>query len=108
MGQEQGLAGNRALSHVEELAEHSLVGDRAVPEPCLEVDAVFHVVHGAGFGDDGLSLVELDLDDLQVIADELIVDFVRTHGSLPIENAPSRLSVSGRFVNLAKHDGAST
>ena len=58
----------------------------APPLPCTDracvviSDAVLHVHHRAGLGDDGLAGVERHDDGLQVVADELVVDLVRGHG----------------------------
>jgi hypothetical protein len=39
-----------------------------------------HPVHGTGFGDDGFARVELDFDDLHIVAEYFVVYFVTVHG----------------------------
>ena len=83
-GHEQRLAGEQALAGAHERA-HEAAGlrlRRAVAEDGLHLDAVVHVHHPAGLGDDGLLRVQLDLDVLEVLAEDLVVDFVhRVHRS---------------------------
>ncbi len=59
---------------------------------CLEGDAVFHVVHGTRFGDHRFTGVQFHLDDLHVVAENFIVDFVGFHCGLLYK----KLSVSSR------------
>ena len=49
----------------------------AVAEHGLHLDAGRHVHHRAGFGDGALARIELDLDELHVLAEDLEVDVVR-------------------------------
>ena len=49
----------------------------AVAEDRLHLDAGRHVHHAAGLGDDALARIELDLDELHVLAEDLVVDLVR-------------------------------
>ena len=50
---------------------------RAVAEDRFELDAVGHVHHDAGFGDRRLARIELDLDELHLVAVDHEVDVVR-------------------------------
>ncbi len=76
---EDGLTRQGSLAHAEQLVQRALVGHRPVTHMSLEVDAVFHVVHRARLGDHRLTGVELDLDDLHVVAVDLVVDFMALH-----------------------------
>ena len=61
-------------------------GLAAEPSPKIVsiCDAVFHVHHAAGLGERGLAGIELDLDELHVVAEDLVVDFVHArHGPSP-------------------------
>ena len=49
---------------------------RSVAEDRLHLDAVFHVHHAAGFGDGGFVGIQLDLDELHVVAENLVVNLV--------------------------------
>jgi hypothetical protein len=54
------------------------------PKPWLRVSrTLFHVVHGAGFGDDGFAGIGFHFDDLHVVAENLIIDFMALHGVSP-------------------------
>lgn len=78
-GDEEGLAGDGALASLEELAHQALaLGGHG--EAGAHLDAVLHVHHGTGLGDDGLAGVEGDDDGLDVVADDLVVDLVAGHG----------------------------
>ncbi len=50
------------------------------PVPVSIVIVGVHVEHRAGLGADRLAGIELDLDDLEVVADEAVVDVVGSHG----------------------------
>ena len=49
---------------------------RSVAEDRFHLDAVVHVHHAAGFGDRRFVRIELDFDELHVVAEDLVVDFV--------------------------------
>ena len=85
-GHEERLAREQALARAHERAHHAaaLALLRAVAEDRLHLDAVFAVHHATRFRDDGLSWVELDLHELQVVTDDLVIDLVhRRHGVSP-------------------------
>ena len=66
---EQALAGQQALAGAEQRAhEAALLLAAAVAEDGLHLDAGRHVHHPAGFGDDALARIELDFDELQILA----------------------------------------
>jgi hypothetical protein len=48
----------------------------AVAEDRLHLDAVIHEHHAAGLSDYGLGGVELDLDELHVVAVDFVIDHV--------------------------------
>ena len=87
-GDEEGIAGEDALPGLEQ-AIHQLVSaaSRHI-EGRHHPDAVLHVHHGAGLGHDSLFRVEGHDDALQVVADELVVDFVGRHGEIRVEVWP--------------------
>ena len=80
---EEGLARERTLTGVQELADDGLVGLRSVAHPGFEVDAIFHVVHGSGLGDHGFAGIELDLHQLHVVAPNRVVQFMTFHAHHP-------------------------
>ena len=49
---------------------------RAVTEDRLHLDAVFHEHHAAGFGDGRFVRIELHLHELQVVANDSVLDLV--------------------------------
>ena len=49
---------------------------RAVSEDRLHLDPVLHIHHAAGLGDDGLGGIQLDLDELHVVAVDVVVNHV--------------------------------
>ena len=62
----------------------------AVAEDGLHLDAGRHVHHRAGFGHGALARIELDLDELHVLADDLEVDVVRAAAGGGAERRRSR------------------
>jgi hypothetical protein len=80
-GHEERVAGQHALAGGLELVPHALPAATGGIERRRHRDALLHVHHRAGLGDDGLTGVERDDDTLEVIANELVVDFVGAHGS---------------------------
>ncbi len=84
MREEDAFAGEHAFTHVEEFAHHAFVGIGAVAHFGFVADALFHIVHGAGFGDDGFAGIEFHFDDLHIVADNFIVDFVTLHAFSPV------------------------
>ena len=55
----------------------------AVAEDRLHLDAGRHVHHAARLGDDALARIELDLDELQVLAVDRVADLVRALAKRP-------------------------
>ena len=77
-GHEQALTGQQALAGAEQRVHHAarpLLA--AVAEDRLHRDALRHVHHRAGFGDGAFARIELDLDELHLVAVDLEVDVVR-------------------------------
>ena len=75
---EQAFTGEQALAGAEQRVHHaagSLLA--AVAEDRLHGDALRHVHHRAGFGDRAFTRIELDLDELHLVAVDLEVDVVR-------------------------------
>ena len=74
---EQALAGQDALAGAEQRADDAAaLLLTAVAEDRLHLDAGRHVHHRAGLGDGALARIELDLDELHVLAEDLEVDLV--------------------------------
>ena len=80
VGEEQRFARNDAFAGALELAPHARARLGAVAHDRLKRDTVFDEHHRARFADDGLARIQLDLDELHVVAKYLIVDFVALHG----------------------------
>ncbi len=64
-GRKQLVHKGRALARVRRIAEHGFE---------LHVGALVH--ERAGFGDDAFTGIKLDLDELHVVADDAVVDFI--------------------------------
>ncbi len=82
-GHEEALPGEDALARAEQRPHEALrlVLPAAVAEDRLHLDAGGHVHEGTRLGHDALARVELDLDELQVLALDPVVDLVRArHG----------------------------
>jgi len=78
---EERFAGEQAFAGAEQRAHEPGVLRRAVAEDRLHRDPVVHEHHAAGLGEGGFVGVELHLDELQVVAVNLVVDFVHCgHG----------------------------
>ena len=81
---EERFAGQQPLAGAHERPEEPALLLRPVAEDGFHLDAVVHVHHAAGFGHRGLVRVELDFDELHVVAENLVVDFVHLcHASGP-------------------------
>ena len=81
MSHEERLTGEHAFADVfEDAHDAAFVGVGAVAHFGFEGDAVVHVVHAAGFGDDGFAGVEFDFDELHFVAVDLVIDIVGAHG----------------------------
>ena len=79
MSHENGFPCQCALAGSDELAEETVVGLGAVTHFGLKGDARFHVIHCARFGDDGFVWIELNCDNLHVVAENFVIDFVAIH-----------------------------
>ena len=90
---EQRFAGEQTLSGAHQRAEHPGLLRRAVAEDGFHLDAVFHVHHAAGLGDGRFVRIELDFDELHVVAENLVVDLMhRCHlGSFRVDRADGDL-----------------
>ena len=42
----------------------------------LHLDAVLHIHHAARLGDDGLVRIKLDFDELQVVAENFVINLM--------------------------------
>ncbi len=80
-GHEQALAGEQAFAGADQLVHEAALLAAAVAEDRLHLDAVVHVHHAAGLGDDALAGIELDLDELHLVAEDLVVDLVGATGA---------------------------
>ena len=84
-----------------------LVLPAAVAEDRLHLDPGGHVHERAGLGDDALAGIELDLDELQVLALDLVVDLVRARHARAgrreggIGGGSARRQVGPELVHLA-------
>jgi len=77
VGHEERLAGECALAYGHQFAHEATIGLGTITHFGLESDAIFHVVHGSCFGDNGLARIELDLNHLHALAEDGEVDLVR-------------------------------
>ncbi len=80
VGDEQRLAGDHPLPNAHQLVQEASLGPGAISHLGLKADAVLHVHHRPGFGDHRLAGVQLDLHELQVVAENLVIDRVAIHG----------------------------
>jgi hypothetical protein len=77
---EERIAGQYALPCAEQAVHELGVPAALHVQGRHHPDAILHVHHGAGFGHDGLFRIEGHDNGLQVVANELVVDFIRGHG----------------------------
>ena len=77
-GHEERFADEQTLARAHQRAHQALGLLRAIAEDGFHLNAIFDVHHRAGLGDHRLFGVQLDLYELQIVADDLVVDFV--HG----------------------------
>ena len=75
-GHEQRFAGQQPFAGAHQRAEEPALLLRSVAEDRLHLDAVVHVHHAAGFGDGGFVRIQLDFDELHVVAKNLVIDLV--------------------------------
>src|SRR5437764_6089987 len=73
---EHGFTDQHALSGTDERIEEARSLLRAIPKNGLHLDAILHVHHAARFGDGCFHRVELDFDELHVIAENFVINFV--------------------------------
>jgi len=78
---EERVARQHPLARADQLVEQG-AGPRVGIERGRHRDAFTHEHHGAGFSEHGFARIQRHDDSLQVIPDDLIVDFVG-HQSLP-------------------------
>jgi hypothetical protein len=76
VGHEQRFARNEAGAHLHEFAQETAGGLRTVAHLGFELDAIFHVEHGARLGNHRFVGVQFDLHDLNVLTNDLVVYFV--------------------------------
>jgi hypothetical protein len=100
VGQGQRLARQHALARAEGLVPEPAGRLRAVAYHRLEGDAIVHVVHGSGLGDHRLAGAQLDLDDLQVVAEDAEVDVV-AHGPMIGRAGAGRSDTGGSTAHVA-------
>ena len=79
MGHEDGLTGQHPLARAQERVHEPARRLAAIAHAGLEPDAVLHVIHCAGLGDDDLGGVQFHLDDLHVVAENLVINLVASH-----------------------------
>jgi hypothetical protein len=84
MGHKYGLAGNGTLACTKELAEKAIVGSGPVTHLGFKGYAVVHVVHRPGLGNHSFAGIKLYLDNLDIIADNLIINFMGLYGLIPL------------------------
>jgi hypothetical protein len=83
-GGEQRLAGDEPLAGAEQLAEQAALRGRGIAEHRVHLDAGVHEHHAAGLADRRLARIELDLDELHLLAPDLVVDHVHRHRCAPV------------------------
>ncbi len=98
MSQKDGFAGECALADFEKLSENAFVWIGPIAHLCLECDAIIHIVHSACFCNHRLAGIEFYLNDLHVITDNLVVNFMTFHPFFLL----SSLIVRGRITNRAR------
>ena len=69
-----------AFACVKKFAQKAPIRLRAITHACLKGNALFHVIHHPGFGNNRLPRVEFDFNDLNILADDLVIHFVTFHG----------------------------
>ena len=76
VGHKQGLTCENPASGGEHFVEKTGVGVGAIAHFGFELNAFFHVQHGAGLGDHGFARIELNFNNLDIVAYDFIIDFV--------------------------------
>jgi hypothetical protein len=98
---EERLTREHSLAGAEQLAEETGTL-RVRVEGRLELDAVLHIHHRARLGEDRFARIERYDHALQVIADELVVDYVRRHLS---PRGGCERSVNGKAIGFRAERG---
>ena len=70
------FARDQAGSGLKQLAQKALIGLRAVAHFGFKDDAIFHKQHTARLGNDGFVGVEFYFNDLNIFANDFVVDLV--------------------------------
>ena len=71
-----------AFARAQQLAHNPLVRVRSIAHFGLEGDPIMHIIHRSGLGNDRLTRIQLDFNNLHIIPENLIIDFMALH-SLP-------------------------
>ena len=108
---EQRLARQQPFAGAHQRAHEAALLLRAVAEDRLHLDAVVHVHHAARFGDGGFVRIQLDFDELHVVAENLVVDLVhRRHRECLCQRGGTRgdgASGADPRINVAELGGGS-
>lgn len=80
VGEEKRLPGKEAFPDTKERPEEATGVTGPVAHFRLKVDICLHVVHGPGFGNDGLRRIQLNFNKLHIVAHDMIIDHVTSHG----------------------------
>ena len=70
------LSGKGALSDGKQLTHNAFVRRAPVAHFCLKGNVLLDVVHCASLGNNCLAWIQLNLDDLHVVAENLVVNFM--------------------------------
>jgi hypothetical protein len=79
-GHEERFAGEETLARAHQRTHEAALLRGSVAEDGLHLDAIVHVHHAAGLSDGGLVRIQLDFDELHVVAEDLVVE---SRASLP-------------------------
>jgi hypothetical protein len=89
-GHEERFTGEQTLARAHQRSEEAALLLRSVPEDRLHLDAVVHVHHAAGLGNGRLVGIQLDFDELHVVAEDPVIDLVhRGHACNPLSPEPA-------------------
>jgi hypothetical protein len=80
---EERITGQHALAGTNQLVEQPATLGIGIEGGCHR-DALAHEHHPAGLGEHRFARVERDDDRLQVVADDLVIDFVSRHHFPPL------------------------
>src|SRR5215204_6470144 len=73
---EQRFTGEQALAGPHQSTQKTAVGLRTIPEDRFHFDAIVHVHHAAGLSDSGFHGIKFDLDELHLLAEDFVINFV--------------------------------